>query len=132
MTIPELARKAAEQLPDEMVLSEWEPWELEQIEKVIESALNELAAKKDEERGNVDVLANAQANLLCNINDTLRSRGFPGTFKTDERVIQMAQALDRALSKLEDARKDSERLEWMMGPYNTTRTAIDAARNQQS
>lgn len=54
-------------------------------------------AKSEVER--LGHLCDAQANLLNNINDTLRARGFPGAFNTDVRLIECIQSLESALTE---------------------------------
>lgn len=54
------------------------------------------AEKERKRREDSDHTAGSQSNLLCNIGDTLRSRGYGGTYRMDERVIALAQDRDKA------------------------------------
>lgn len=61
-----------------------------------------------------------EATQICNIADTLRSRGFTGRQPLDERVIAMAQALDAATAQL--AAKD----EGIEAAFMAALEAVDA------
>lgn len=113
MTIPELARKAAES---------YTPFSQNHDPSFVRDSRTSFEVGYI--RGAHDIAAQKDALL-----------------EVYRKNLSEAQAdRDRALSQLEDARKDSERLEWMAqrgawlvgtGSLSNLRAAIDEARNQQ-
>lgn len=60
----------------------------------------EVGRLKEVER-DLSQMVNAKSNLLCNIGDTLRSRGINPTFHMDERVIELAHMMEAANARAE-------------------------------
>lgn len=88
-----------------------------ELERELTSALarvaemeGEMARLKTVER-DLSQMVNAKSNLLCNIGDTLRSRGINPTFHMDERVIELAHMMEAANARAE---ADAKRLEFML------------------